>query len=99
MNNDNYKLVYSDVPSKTAPRASGHGKAVLRLERQGRGGKTVTIIERLCLSDDDLKDLCKSMKQKCGTGGTVKEHRIELQGDFRNQVRPWLAAKGYKVAG
>jgi translation initiation factor 1 len=101
---ENYKLVYSDDPNKTKQqnskkRAPGTGKALLRLEKKGRGGKSVTVIERLALSDDDLKVFCKEIKQKCGTGGTVKEHHIELQGDFRDRVRPLLEAKGYKVSG
>ena len=98
-----YKLVYSDNPNSmrkqhAAKPASG-GKAVLRLERKGRGGKTVTIIERLAVSDDDLKTLCKELKQKCGTGGTIKEHHIELQGDFRDKVRLQLSNRGYQVSG
>ena len=99
-----YKLVYSDNPNKMQERhdakhASSGGKAILRLERKGRGGKTVTIIERLAVSDDDLKTLCKELKQKCGTGGTVKEHHIELQGDFRDKVRLQLSNRGYQVSG
>ncbi len=104
MSAKNYKLVYSDNPNKMPKHpdskpASGGGKAILRLERKGRGGKTVTIIERLTVSDDDLKTLCKELKQKCGTGGTVKEHHIELQGDFRDKVRLHLSNRGYRVSG
>ncbi len=99
-----YKLVYSDNPNKMpkhpdSKHASNGGKAVLRLERKGRGGKTVTIIEKLAVSDNDLKTLCKELKQKCGTGGTVKEHHIELQGDFREKVRLQLSSCGYRVSG
>ncbi len=99
----NHRLVYSDQnkPNRQqAPKkAPGHGKAVMRLEKKGRGGKMVTVIERLALSDDALKDLGKEIKSKCGTGGTVKDHHLEIQGDFRDKIRPILLAKGYQVAG
>jgi len=104
MTESNYKLVYSDTLKKSNILASkkhapGSGKTLLRIERKGRGGKTVTIIERLALADDELKILLKEFKQKCGTGGTVKTHHIELQGDFRERIRPLLVARGYKVSG
>ena len=104
MSDSDYRLVYSDDPQKQkasspASKAPGTGKAILRIEKKGRGGKTVTMIERLALSDDELKVLLKEFKQKCGTGGTVKEHHIELQGDFRDRVRPLLVQRGYRVAG
>ncbi|MCK5241488.1 translation initiation factor [bacterium] len=100
----NYKLVYSDDPNKAQEqakkqRAPGSGKALLRLEKKGRGGKSVTVIERLALPDNELKVFCQEIKQKCGTGGTVKKQHIELQGDFRDRVRPLLIAKGYTLAG
>ncbi|MCD4814067.1 translation initiation factor [bacterium] len=101
MSDPDYELVYSDLPPKATPgkKAPGLGKALLRIEKKGRGGKSVTIIERLALSDDALKKVCKEFKQKCGTGGTVKDHHIEIQGDFREKLRPLLVLKGYKVSG
>jgi translation initiation factor 1 len=98
---EEYKLVYSDDPnrkkekSKSAP---GTGRAVLRVERKGRGGKIVTIIEQLALSAEDMRKLLKELQQLCGTGGTLKENHLELQGDCREKVRPKLQARGYKVA-
>lgn len=105
MNDSNFKLVYSDDPKKikknvhSPKKAPGTGLATLRIEKKGRGGKSVTVIERLAVSDDELKKICKELKSKCGTGGTVKEHHIEIQGDFREKIRPLLEQKGYKLKG
>lgn len=77
--------------------------AVLRIEKQGRGGKTVTVIDRLPKQELFLKDLCKELKQKCGTGGTYlldgAEGVIEIQGDHREKIRALLNAKGVQVKG
>lgn len=77
--------------------------AVLRLEKSGRGGKTVTVIDQLPKQELFLKDLCKELKNKCGTGGTYitsgKEGIIEIQGDKREQIRSIFEKKGYKVKG
>src|ERR1700751_4056787 len=59
--------------------------AVLRIEKQGRGGKTVTVIDRLPKSELFLKDLTTKLKKKCGSGGTYlmdgQDGGIEIQGD------------------
>jgi translation initiation factor 1 len=66
-------------------------------ERQGRAGKTVTVIKDLKLSPDDLKELARDLKQICGTGGTVKDGVIEIQGDHREKIAARLRALGYKT--
>lgn len=66
-------------------------------ERKGRGGKTVTIIRDLQLTPEDLKALSAKLKTACGTGGTVKEGAIEIQGDHREHVAQVLRAQGYKT--
>ncbi len=77
--------------------------AVLRIEKQGRGGKTVTVIDRLPKQELFLKDLCKELKQKCGTGGTYltdgQDGVIEIQGDHREKIRTLLSAKGIQTKG
>lgn len=99
MEEEKYRLVYSDQASAASPRqAPGSGRAFLRLERKGRGGKTVTIAGGLALSDDQLRRLLKELQKACGTGGTVKDHCLELQGDCREKVRPLLSQRGYKIA-
>lgn len=73
--------------------------AKLRIEKTGRGGKTVTVVDNLPNNDAFLKDLCQDLKRACGTGGTVVEGVIELQGDLRDRVRARLTAKGIAVKG
>jgi len=73
--------------------------ARLRIEKAGRRGKTVTVVESLPKNSDFLKDLAKELKKTCGTGGTVIEDRVELQGDHREKLRTVLQAKGWTVKG
>lgn len=69
----------------------------LHRESSGRGGKAVTLVKNLVLSADDLKMLAKKLKQECGTGGTVKDGLIEIQGEQRQRIALVLQRLGYKV--
>jgi translation initiation factor 1 len=69
----------------------------LHRESSGRGGKAVTLVKNLVLSADDLKSLAKKLKQECGTGGTIKDGVIEMQGEQREKVADTLRKLGYKV--
>jgi translation initiation factor 1 len=73
--------------------------AKLRMEKKGRGGKMVTVVDGLPNNAAFLKDLCGELKRACGTGGAVAEGLIELQGDLRDRVRDHLAKKGFVVKG
>jgi len=73
--------------------------AKLRMERAGRGGKTVTVVFGLPNNAAFLRDLAKDLKKACGTGGTVTDDGVELQGDLRDRVRDALIAKGFGVKG
>ena len=73
--------------------------AKLRMEKKGRGGKTVTVVDGLPRNNAFLKDLCQELKRTCGTGGAVAEGAIELQGDLRERVREVLLKKGLVVKG
>ena len=77
--------------------------AVMRIEKQGRGGKTVTVIDGLPKLEIYLKELCTFLKTRCGSGGTYdlsgKEGLIEIQGDKRELIRSLLESKGIKVKG
>ena len=77
------------------------GKVVakLRMEKSGRGGKTVTVVYDLPENPGFLKGLAKELKQACGTGGTVVGNTVEIQGDLRDRIRGLLAAKGWVVKG
>ncbi len=73
--------------------------ARLRIERAGRKGKTVTVVEGLPRNPAFLRDLAKELKRVCGTGGTIAEDRVELQGDHRDRLRDVLGGKGWTVKG
>lgn len=71
--------------------------AYLHRDKSGRGGKVVSLVKNLVLSEDDLKSLAKKLKQECGTGGTVKDGVIEIQGEHRQRMAEVLQKLGYKV--
>lgn len=73
--------------------------AKLRIEKAGRGGKTVTVVYDLPRNGDFLKSLCRNLKRSCGTGGAVVDDTVELQGDLRERVRAALVQEGITVKG
>jgi translation initiation factor 1 len=73
--------------------------AKLRMEKKGRGGKTVTVVYGLPENAEFLKDLSQDLKRACGTGGTVVDGGVELQGDLRIRAREVLERRGYTVKG
>jgi translation initiation factor 1 len=79
------------VPDKVVAR--------LRIEKAGRRGKTVTVVEGLPRNSDFLKKLATEIKRTCATGGGVVEDRIEVQGDHRDRLRTSLGSKGWTVKG
>lgn len=70
--------------------------AHIQREKKGRGGKTVTVLRNLQLTPEDLKSLGKHLRKTCGAGGTVKEGRIEIQGDHRERLAAELQKLGYR---
>lgn len=83
----------SALPSST------RNDGIVRIQREtkGRKGKGVTLITGLPLTGDELKKLAKTLKQKCGTGGTIKNGIIEIQGDHRELLLELLRAQGWTV--
>jgi translation initiation factor 1 len=67
------------------------------LDSKARKGKTVTLIKGFRGSAKDLDSLAAELKRSCGTGGSVKEGEIIVQGDFREKIMTFLAEKGYRV--
>jgi translation initiation factor 1 len=73
--------------------------AKMRMEKKGRGGKTVTVIYGLPNNAPFLATLCSELKRACGCGGAVTEDGVELQGELRDRVRAHLEHKGFTVKG
>jgi translation initiation factor 1 len=71
----------------------------LRIEKTGRGGKTVTVIDGLPHNAPFAAELAQELKRGCGTGGALRDGALELQGDLRDRVRELLTRKGYVVKG
>jgi translation initiation factor 1 len=72
---------------------------VLRLEKKGRAGKTVTVVAGLPRNAAFLAALASELRRACGTGGTATDETVEVQGDHRERLRVVLAAKGWTVRG
>jgi len=100
-------LVYSTDPNfkieeegneeaQTLPAAQQ--KIKVRLETKHRGGKAVTLIENFIGTTADKEELGKKLKTACGTGGSVKDGEILVQGDNRDKVLQWLLKTGYKLS-
>jgi translation initiation factor 1 len=69
------------------------------MEKKGRGGKTVTVVDGLPDNAAFLKELAQELKRACGTGGAPGDGVVELQGDLRDRVRELLQKKGFVVKG
>ncbi len=70
-------------------------KLRLRIEKNGRGGKTVTCVSGFVGSDNDLKELSRMLKTRCGVGGSCKDGEIIIQGDFKARIIDILKQEGY----
>ena len=107
------RLVYSTGGDNTCPRCGKalhkcrcvqdssdsvtDGIVRLGLERKGRGGKQVTLISGLDFSQETPKQVLKRLKGLCGTGGTVKQQILEIQGDHRDKLKTHLEQQGLQV--
>lgn len=93
-NPDNPELSV-DEDQETQTEANMDDVLRVYLERKGRGGKEVSIIKGLSLSEDELTSMCKQLKSKCGVGGSVKNGEIIIQGDQRKRLIKELHMMGY----
>lgn len=72
-------------------------RLIVRIDRRQRAGKQVTLVEGFVGTSDDLAALAKSLKTKCGVGGTAKDGEITIQGDLRDKVTALLLSMGYNA--
>lgn len=92
--------IHTKEKNRTTPlpqNAPQDGFIRIHRETKGRGGKGVSIITGLALNEAQLNELAKKLKQHCGTGGTVKNGTIEIQGDQREKIKQWLENLGHRV--
>ena len=89
------------VCGRDRPAAVGDGIVRIQRESKGRGGKTVTLVRGLLLPPDELKELARELKRRCGVGGALKDDVIEIQGDQRDLLKTELEKRGHvvKLAG
>lgn len=108
-----YEIVYSDDPNlkkrclkcgkypcvcpKSSDLKPSEHTLKIRLEKNGRGGKMVTVVFELPANEAYFKELEKKLKATCGTGGSYKNNMIEIQGDHREKVKAFLEKTGFKV--
>jgi translation initiation factor 1 len=104
---DRAGFVYSTDPAfqfkqepaeQTETLAAAQQKLRVLLDKKQRAGKSVTIVSGFIGTGNDLDELGKKLKTYCGTGGTVKDGEILIQGDQRDKVMQWLMANGFKQA-
>jgi translation initiation factor 1 len=81
--------------ARTAAQVLGDGKVRVSRSSAGRGGKLVTVVQGLPLTAAELEACAKRLKAACGSGGTAKEGRVEIQGDHVDRVMKALQAEGY----
>lgn len=82
---------------KSAPVPAGDGIVRVQRETKGRGGKAVTLVRGVPVDAEALAALGKELKGACGSGGTVKDGVVEVQGDHVEKIMAWLQQRGYKV--
>jgi translation initiation factor 1 len=99
-------VVYSTNPDfnyqfeeteETETLSKNQQKLYVSIDKKQRGGKEVTLVEGFIGSEEDLKELGKFLKSKCGVGGTVKEMEILIQGNFKDKITDLLLKEGYSV--
>lgn len=100
---DDLDIVFSTdkgrVKLEKKKQSAQKGDGIVRVGREtkGRKGKGMTVVTGVPLHPEGLKDLAKSLKQKCGTGGTLKGQTIEIQGDHRDLLVAEMQSMGYTV--
>lgn len=95
--NPDFQYEYDDDEPLVETLPPQQQKLVVQLDKKQRGGKQVTLVAGFVGTEDDLQDLGKKLKSKCGVGGSAKDGEILIQGDFRDRVVTLLTEMGYKA--
>lgn len=95
--NPNFEYTTSEeVEVETIP--AEKQKLIVKIDRKGRAGKQVTVVSGFVGRDEDLEELGRRLKVKCGVGGSAKDGEVIIQGDFRDRVLNLLLQMGYKAS-
>lgn len=92
----NFRLESGD-PGQPETLEPNRQRLKIRLDTKHRGGKTVTLVDGFVGKDEDLDELGRKLKAFCGTGGSVKDGQVIIQGDQREKIKQGLAKMGYKI--
>lgn len=93
--NPDFNYVTNEKEKETETIDKKQQKLRVSIEKKGRGGKTVTVITGFIGQENDLKELGKLLKTKCGVGGSTKDGEILIQGEFKQRIIELLKAEGY----
>ena len=94
--NPDFKYV-TDEPVEEETLEPGKQKLIVRIDRRQRAGKQVTLIEGFKGKSEDLAALAKTLRTRCGVGGTAKDGEITIQGDLRDKIVTLLTSMGYNA--
>lgn len=89
-----YELNEDDIQETLPP---GEQQLYVSIDRKKRAGKEVTLIEGFVGHEEDLKELAKKLKNKCGVGGSAKENEIIIQGNHKDKIARLLEEEGFRV--
>lgn len=95
--NPDFHYETSDAPEEEPTLEPSKQRLVVRIDRRQRAGKQVTLVEGFRGSSDDLAALARTLKTKCGVGGTSRDGEITIQGDLRDKLVTILTGMGYNV--
>jgi len=94
--NPNFQYEFEEEES-VGSKPNNQQKLYVSIDKKQRGGKEVTLVEGFVGPEEELKELGKLLKSKCGVGGSVKDNEILIQGNFKDKVYDLLVKENYKV--